>query len=139
MFFKIFYKVLVALVLLFGILTGICIIYAITNLSFIDITIISMIFLGGISVGIGLIKFYGNAIIVCKIDCDNIILTNMKGSVFCEKREYCTKIISKPNKVIMEFNNNSKYYICKNYLFNKSFFDFSLFNNDNFKNAHIIN
>ena len=124
--------------LFYDILTGICLIYALINLSLIDI-IIGWIFLAGASVGICLIKFYGKAIIFCKLDFDNIILTNMKGSVFTKKRECCTKIISESNKVIIEFNDSSKYYICKNYLFNKSFFDFSIFNNDNFKNAYIIN
>ncbi len=138
MFFKVFFKSLKILSYSYIAFTGMIFIYSIKHLSVIDSVIVGFIFLIGSIIGICLMKYFGNAIISYKIDSEFILLTNAKQNTIKFKKDNCYKIINKANQIILEFDNQKKHYIHKYYFGNKKFFDFSVFNKSNFKNAEII-
>ena len=82
-------------------------------------------------------KYFGNAIISYKIDSEFILLTNAKQNTVKFKKDNCYKIINTDNQIILEFDNQKRHYIHKYYFGRKKIFDFSVFNQENFKNAEI--
>lgn len=137
MSFRIFYKFTIALVSLYIISTGISFVYALYNLSVVDKFLTGLIFFIGTFVGLYIVKYYSRGIIFFEFDSENIILKSIKGFV-SKKKDDCSKIINKGNELVLEFSDNSKYYIIKSYFFNKKIADFSVFNEENFKNALIV-
>lgn len=137
MFFRAFYKFTIALVSLYIISIGISFVYALYNLSVVDKFLTGLIFLIGTFVGLYIVKYYSRGIIFFEFDSENIILKSTKVFV-SKKRDDCSKIINKGNELVLEFSDNSKYYIIKSYFLNKKIADFSVFNEENFKNALIV-
>lgn len=118
-------------------LIGTTFIYSLLNLALWEIIVIGFILILAIIICYFLLKYYGNAIISFKIEIKHVIFTNAKGHSFILNKSDCTYIIDKPNRIIIKFINNEKFYINKYYFFNKKFFDFSEFNKENFKFAFI--
>lgn len=137
MFFKVFFKSLKILSYSYIVFTGMIFIYSIKHLSVIDSVIVGFIFLIGSIIEICLMKYFGNAIISYKIDPEFILLTNAKQNTVKFKKDNCYKIINTDNQIILEFDNQKRHYIHKYYFGRKKFFDFSVFNQENFKNAEI--
>jgi len=137
-FFKIFFNCLKLLALSYTVLTGMAFAYSVKNLPRTESIIIGLIFLFGSTIGIFLIKYFGNAIVNYKIDSEYIILTNAKQKTVKLKKDSCTKIVNKPNQFVLEFTNRKKYYIHKYYFGYKKFFNLSDFNKSNFEYAEII-
>ena len=138
MFFKFFNHWINIVISFYIIVTGTIFAYSIFNLPLIDVFMIGFIFFAGPLISILLKKYYGNAVISFNIQMEDIELIKMNKTCYKFKKDSCNQIVFKPNAVIMEFDHNKKFYIHRHYLFNKSLFDFSEFNKENFRHAEII-